>query len=265
MTDTLNFYPDVIRGNFADAEFIVEWLKVEWDDEGGWFGFWGNRNMIRNGAAADGDLWVIRHNGEAVAFQLGDHSADIIAVHRDHRGGGHGTMLTEAANARAMRDNVPVLDVQCSPETSLGFWQKMGFEQYVDRRRPDEIRARKVLPRFFDLSNSAPRAQVSIGFYPESAQYYGLEGQVPALAVHNVLGAPREDGSIQLERRVVGLAGDEPEDKDLTVRIEVNGRKVYFGKAKYEDAASAGIVNVLRHGAFYIDAVRLNSAAQSAR
>jgi GNAT superfamily N-acetyltransferase len=257
MIDSAPSYPNVVRGTPADAEFIVQWLKVEWDEGGERFGFWGNREMIREAAGSAGDLWVIRENGQAVAFQVGDYSADILAVRPDRRKAGLGTVLSDAALERAMRDNVTVLQGQCSPETSLTFWQRIGFEQYHDRRRPNDVFVRKVLHRKFDLPEGANRTQVVIAFYPEEAQYYGREDKVSPVAVHEVQGALLDDGTVQLERRVIGLEDDEPEGMNLAIRIEVDGEKVYFGKAKYEEAERAGVVNDRRNGVYYLDEVYL--------
>src|SRR3546814_14545232 len=69
---------------------------------------------------------------------------------------------------------------------------------------------------------------------------YG-RGPVPPIASHRIRGSRLDDGTIMLERRVIGLCDDEPEGKDLAVKIEVDGEVRCFCKAKYEEAEEAGV------------------------
>jgi hypothetical protein len=48
---------------------------------------------------------------------------------------------------------------------------------------------------------------------------------------------------------------DEPEGRDLAVKIEVDGVVRCFSKAKYEEAEESGVVRDWKGGAFYVDAV----------
>ena len=249
MTMNRHTADEVVNSTAADRDYILHWLEGEHAEDGS--GFWSNRNIIARSHEA-GDLWVIRRDGGAVAFQVGEHAADIVSVRKDHRDGCFGTALFEASLQRAERDGVNVLEGQCSPETSLGFWERMGFERYDDRRRPDQIRVRRVLPRKFDLPADLPRVRVVVEYLPERA-LYSDSGTVPAIVTHEIEGAVHPDGSVMLARRALGLTDDEPDEADLAVRIEIDGVERIRAKGKY--AGSAGVVHDWRGDAFYVDTV----------
>lgn len=240
---------DVAKATANDRDFILRWLQSEHREDG--FGFWSNRHIVEEAHDED-ELWVVRDEGDAVAFQVGNHAAVITSVRKDRRGGGFGTALFEAALERAIRDGVNVLEAQCSPESSLGFWQRMGFERYDDRRRPNEVRVRRVLAKTFELPPGLPRVEVTVTFLPEQALYSG-GGDLPPTAVHRIEGALRPDGSIMLARRALGLTDDEPNGDDLAVRIEVDGVERILAKGKYAD--DAGVVRDWQGDAFYVDVI----------
>lgn len=147
---------DVAPGTRADLDQILEWLEREFT--AGENDFWYNKGLIIK-AVDEGDFYVIHDGGEAVAFQVGQHAADIANVRKDRQGEGFGTALLEAAVARAYRDGINVLDVECAPATSLTFWQRHGFERYSQR---GQIRARRVLHRSTELPSDLPRYPVTI-------------------------------------------------------------------------------------------------------
>jgi GNAT superfamily N-acetyltransferase len=143
---------DVVLGTEADRDHVLGWLEREFTD--GVNGFWYNRGIVAK-AHADGDFYVIKDGDEAVAFQVGHYGADIINVRKDRQGEGFGTAPLEASVARACRDNVNVLDVECAPRSSLAFWEKHGFERrgggfhipVVKQPVCVELRIRPKIPR----------------------------------------------------------------------------------------------------------------------
>jgi hypothetical protein len=52
------------------------------------------------------------------------------------------------------------------------------------------------------------------------------------IAVHHVRGARLDDGTVMLERRTIGLKDNESSDRDLVVKIEVDGVQRCFCIAK---------------------------------
>jgi GNAT superfamily N-acetyltransferase len=239
----------VERATREDLATVLGWLEREYRRDGE--GFWCNRNIIRR-SFDRGELWIARHNGKAVAFQVGNYAPDILCVRKDRRHQGFGSALFEAALARAYEGNVNVLSGECSPPTSLPFWEKHGFERYGDMSDWGKIIVRRVLQRHFDIPASLPRATVAIAFFPESASYRQV---VAPLAVHKVKAGRLADGALMLERRVIGLADDEPERRDLVVKIEVDDVVRCLCKAKYDEAQKAGVRRDYMGNTFYIDVV----------
>lgn len=241
--------PGVARADPADLAAVLGWLEREYEEDGE--GFWSNRGTITDALEYE-TLWVIRRGGEAVAFQVGSYAPAIANVRKDWRRQGLGDMLFAASIQRAHADNVNLLSIECSPRSSWSYWQRHGFERYGDMREWGKLTARRVLARAFDVPPELPEVHVVIGFYPEAATY-GRD--VPPLAVHPVRGGRLDDGAIMLERRVIALSDDEPEGKNLAVKIEVDGELRYFSKAKYEEAAEAGVIHDRHGGTFYVDYV----------
>jgi GNAT superfamily N-acetyltransferase len=241
---------DVQKATANDLAAVLGWLEREYAEDDG-EGFWCNRSMIAR-ALEDGDLWVIRRDSEAVAFQVGDYAADIVSVRKEFRRQGLGDALFAASLDRATENNVNVLSIECMPRSSWPFWRRHGFERYGDMSEWGKITARRVLTRSFDIPAGLLSADVAISFYPEAATY---PRDVPPISVHQVRGGRLDDGAIMLERRVIGLCSDEPEGKDLAIKIEVDGVLRCFGKAKHDEAEEAGVTRDWKGGAFFIDVV----------
>lgn len=240
---------EVVKATPEDLAIVLGWLEREYEEDGE--GFWSNRGIIER--AQGEDLWVIRRDGAAVAVQVGDYAADIVSVRKEFRRQGLGDALFAASLERAARDDVNVLSIECTPRTSWTFWRRHGFERYGDRSEWGKITARRVLSKSFDLPGDVPSVNVVVGFYPEAA-IYG-RGEVAPVAEHHVRGVQLVDGTVLLERRLIGLCDAELERKDLVVRIEVAGALRCFCKAKYEEAEEAGVMRDWKGGAFYLDAV----------
>lgn len=232
----------------ADLASIFGWLKSEYREDRG-RGFWSNRKVIQR-SLKSGDLFVIRDQGEAVAFQVGKYSAAIVNVRKDRQREGYGSALFKASLARALRDDVNVLSGECAPESSLPFWMKHEFERYGDLSEFGKITVRRVLHRRFIVPSELPRAEVTITFFPEAIEYRGTN---PAPIAEYRISAARHDGKLLLDRRVIGLKDDEPEGHDLVVRIEVDGVERCFCKAKRDEARDAGVEEGREGDSFHID------------
>lgn len=241
---------EVVKATAADLAKVLGWLEQEYVEDGE--GFWCNRGIMER-ALDHGDLWVIHRGDEPIAVQVGDYAPDIVSVRKDCRRQGLGDALFAASLQRAIDDNVNVLSIECSPRSSWSFWQRHGFARFGDMSKWGKITARRILPRSFDIPADLPSADVEIGFFPEAATYG--RGKVSAIVSHRLRGGRVDDGAVVLERRVIGLINDEPEGKDLIVKIEVNGVVRCFCKAKYEEAEEAGVTRDWKGGAYFIDSV----------
>lgn len=238
------------RAVAADLKVILAWLEGEYQDVG--WGFWSNRCGIRR-SFEEGDLWVIRDDDEAVAFQVGDYGTDIVCVRKDRQRQGFGTALFEFSLARAIKDNVNVLAGDCSPPESLPFWLKMGFEQCGEPGSWGEIPVRRVLNREHDIPTHLPRVEVIVRFFPEAILY---DHTVPHLSECRLTGGLRENGLIVLPRRVIGISDDYGKNKDLVVKIVAGSDERCFCKAKHRQAKAVGVRYDCKGESFYIDEVK---------
>ena len=239
----------MIRATKVDLAVMFDWLKREYQEDGE--GFWCNRRVIAR-SLKNGELWVIREHGDAVAFQVGDYGTDIVCVRKDRRRYGYGTALFEFSLARAFEANVNVLHGECSPPSSLPFWRNMGFERYGDLSPGAPINVRRVLHREHDVPAHLPKIEVGVSFFPEEALY---KMGISAFKVHRLAGG-LVDSRVRLPYRVIGLA-DEAHPGDLVVKIVVDDDERYFWKAKYKEAKAAG-VNCDREGhSFYVDEIAI--------
>lgn len=252
MPDGTKTTAQVVEATHEDIARILAWLKREYDKDGD--GFWCNHNLISAAFDSLGDLSVIRRNGEAVAFQLGRYSAASLSVRKGYRNMGLGAALVEASVERALRDDVNALSVHCEPKESLGFWERMGFVRYGDIGPYSVIKARRILPRTFDLPIATSPIDVVVGFYAESATYEDAKDVLP-IAEHHVAGVHANDGVIMLDQRVVGLSHYGDENRDTVVKIELDGVIHCFCKAKYERARAVGVQHDSLGDPYFIDRV----------
>ena len=239
-------HQSVQQANEDDVRVILGWLEREYREDGE--GFWSNRRKISR-SFEEGDLWVIRKDGGAIAFQIGDYGTDVVCVRKDHRRQGYGTALFEFSLTQAIRDNVNVLAGECLTGDSFLFWEKMGFEPYGGGA---PITVRRVLHRDHEISADLPRIEVTVSFYPEAVVY---SSGVSPLRVHHLTAGRLKNGCIRLPYRVVGMVDDEKPSKDLVVRIVVDGGELCFCKAKYDEAKAIGVRYDGKGHSFYIDEI----------
>lgn len=230
----------------ADLSFILAWLKTE-DAETG-EGFWCNRRIVE-AHHAEGDLLILREDGKAVAFQLGALvQPGIMEVRPDCRGRGYGRMLAERRLKEAWEKDLCLLHIECTPITSRPFWERMGFT--VDPLSGND--AFMVLSKRVDLDSSLPQVQVKISFFPERALYN--HPRPAPLSVWQPDAVRLDDGTIELGQRVVGYKRPLAPG-DLVVEIVVNGKVIFFDKAKRDRAYELGLEQQAATGAWYMDCI----------
>lgn len=227
-----------------DMKFILGWLKAEEDEVG--VGFWCNRNIVEE-CHDEGGLLVLREDGKAVAFQLGMLlRPGIMEVRLDCRGKGYGRMLVERRIHEAKEKDWCLLHIECTPFTSRPFWERMGFT--VEPLPGNQ--AYMVLARKFDLPAGLPRVQVRISFFPEGVLYGKVKPA--ALRVWEPEAVRLPDGTIELGQRAVGFQRYGAIG-DLVAEIIVDGRQVFFDKAKRDRVYDLGLEQQSVTYAWYIE------------
>lgn len=224
-----------------DLEYILHWLKAQWDDDGGCSGFWGNRNIIRKAHEETSEMWVVREDGKAVAFQVGRYSPDITCVKDTHQRKGYGTALFRAGLERAHADNVTMLSGECSPAASLPFWVKMGFKQTkVNQGYGQGIPVEMWLPRNLPLpkDDDAKDVDVELAIFPEKVRW---EKSTPAvILVKPTARIKAGDTRVHLGERFF-IPDQSDNIGDPMLRAVVNGEQLFFDKAKYPEAETLGV------------------------
>jgi GNAT superfamily N-acetyltransferase len=240
---------EVVKATQADLDYILGWLEREHKEEGG--GFWCNKRLIISALETD-ELTVIREDGKAVAFQVGNRAPEITSVRKDRQGQGYGTALFKAGLRRAIDEGLNVLNITCAPASSWAFWRRFGFEAIGPVHAWGEVKARRILERRHELPEGEP-ADVQIAFYPKEVTY-GRDEPVEPYAVHRPQAVRLSDGTIALEQRVIGMKPDGIWG-DLVIRIIVDGEERCFCKAKYDEAEAAGVIRNRLDGTYYLDQI----------
>jgi GNAT superfamily N-acetyltransferase len=235
----------VLKATSTDLLVILAWLKEEYDAVG--TGFWSNETIISKSLGI-GDLWVIRRDGGAVAFQVGDYAAEIACVRKDCQRQGLGSKLFMASLARATRAGANVMEGQCSPSSSLPFWESKGFVRYGGEH---SLLVRKIIQRSLKIPSVSIDVNVTITFFPARALYPTADG--PG-TVHCLNAGRTADGVVHLAHRVVGLDWNARRGSDLTVKIEVDGERLCFCPAGLVEAQNLGVRRDFQ-GTYFVDAI----------
>ena len=234
-----------------DLERTIGWLKVE--DQAGHEGcFYCNRRIIRK-SQAEGKLTVLIDSStqEPIAFQTG---WDILAVKFEHRRQGFGEKLTRHCLDVEREGDVPGLLIQCEPQTSVPFWNQMGFTQCSNPYGHSvEKYAYMIFDKRFDRDKGAPVAKVSIQFFPEN---YKWDHKIDAPKKFELNGARTSENFIALFERITFFDQTGPADKDIVIRIEVDGAEIFCDKAKYGEAKGIGVQRQDKF--FYLDSICLD-------
>lgn len=246
---------DVQKATATDLAEILAWLEDEYQTDGS--GFWTNRRIISK-SLEDGDLWIIRKGGKAVAFQVGNYAAEIACVQQRFQRKGLGSELYSASLERAINNDVNVLKGECSPSDSLPFWQSKGFKRYGNTSH--QILVRKIIERSLKVPVEASNTTVVIKVFSEDALY---SDGVELTAVHYVRGGRTTDGLVHLERRIIALNSEVPAGKDVAIDIQVAGKSLCFCKAKRPEAQSFGVHRDRIGDTYFIDAIQPVSSGRS--
>ncbi len=225
--------PIIRPASHDDLTAILEWLRAE--DEQTGEGFYCNRGLIERSLCED-DLTVICSDSadSPVGFLLG---TDILEVQKDFRGKGYGGLLAEFMIGRERERGEYAVEIECSPVTSIPFWQRMGFTIYAGNR------AYLKLPRVISRPKNLPEVEVTISFFPESVMWEPTQSPT---WTEKIVGQVDEGGRILLPHEVFHFV-HMFDPKDVVIAISTYGREIYRDKAKYDEAQMLGVRRV-NHG-----------------
>lgn len=195
-------------------------------------------------------VWEDAGTLEPVAYFWGSLNTtdSILEVQPARRRDGIGRAFVEYLLVQSRVDGELLLEIEAAPPSSEPFWRAMGFEFPKDEWAP---RIGRRMQRRLQSLPEGPHVQVKVSFFHESVKYEPAAQHRP-LAEYSVTGAYDIDGSLVLNEEVA--CWSLRDGRDLVVRVEVDGRTVYFDKAKYSEAEALGIAQG-RNG-FSISAVR---------
>ena len=244
----------VERANKTDLAFILAWLEEEFDPEEG-VGFYGNRRIIEQSLEWE-TLWVVRTKGKAVAFQVGNYSADIVVVHKEFQRQGLGSKLFDASLARAFRDNVNLLDGECNPRSSFEYWKSKGFEPIADPiPESGGIPVRKVLDRHYELPEESKIVTVEVNFFNHAAGYDSSKLAEPIRTLVIDAAMVSED-NFRLSQRVIGIELWNPNGR-LLIEINIENRGIFRVEGRSNEAEAIGILYDRHGGTYYFDEIKL--------
>ncbi len=147
----------------AQLNQIEKWLIAEQNKSGE--GFYCNWNVVQS-AFQKKEMMTISHKKRTVGFviwSISDKIAkiDIAEIKPNYRKKGAGRQLIEGLFTLFTTNNILVVDLQCAPPSSEGFWRNLGFSDFPDSSpRKNEIHRRqnvmlyKVLKAHHPTSNT---------------------------------------------------------------------------------------------------------------
>jgi hypothetical protein len=167
-------------------------------------------------------------------------------VRHDMRRKGIGRKLVEYRIAEAYANDECFLHIQCTPATSIPFWQRMGFTLMESENRNQF--AYRILEKKNKFPANGKMVKVKIRFFPENRK---RDKNIPAYSVSTPHAVRTSDGVIHLNERVSFFNLLHPDSRDVVVEIEAAGQLRYFDKAKYPEARQIGVKRC--HNGFFID------------
>lgn len=234
-----------------DLPVIKGWLADEARDGAGFIHNWSSIEK----ACVAGNMLVWSSAEGAAAFITSGLSVDtILQVKPGHQGFGIGRALVEHAIALEESSGEAVVVVQCAPESSVGFWTRMGFEPHRHGHGwggRDPIYMQRLSTRAHKSFSSNADQLVVVRVYPEAALYTPRD--VVPDRVHYVMAwFDTSDRILYLSRRV--SVANEQGLGDPVVEVTCGGLQLLKKtKAKHGAAKDAGFVRTPSGWGWYLD------------
>jgi hypothetical protein len=180
---------------------------------------------------------------------------DILEVRPDKRGEQYGRLLAEWAIERCINDDLCVIQIGCAPETSVPFWEKMGFTVVFGRENAAGIYAYRILPRTFEISSDLA-IKFEISFYAPSR---GWDASVQPFKTYSGEGGHLNRGCVQLPERAICFDPSIDTYFDCVIRIAVGGETVFEDKLKRDRAIEFGVKRDQGY-VFFLDTIIISEA-----
>lgn len=203
-------------------------------------------------------VYVDPDSGVPVGYQWGGLTEPgILQVKSDMRGKGIGRALVEYRMRQALRKDDGLLFIECTPSSSIPFWQRMGFTLHPVEGKQY---AYQILPKSLTLPPGGVPIAVEIRFFAVQAQW---NPQAPPLRTFAPQAFLYRSGLIRFTERVHFFERLYPDIGDTMVEVLVNGKSLYRNKAKYDHAARLGLQRCRSSNGYFVD--RLDTGAKSGR
>lgn len=226
---------------WEDMDVIGGWLH-EAQREGEYETLVANWHITQEVYERQGVLvFIEEHSNLPIAYFWGslNTTSSILDVKPSHRKLGIGKIFVDYLVERAKEKNEPLLLIECAPESSEHFWQKMGFTtKYYGRK----LLATRILNIDAHVQPEGDPIHVTIRFLNDA----GMRGSVSPLAVHELIGIRDVYGDIYLPHTVAHFSqkvfGDSRElSVDITLGSEEDSVIFFSGRCTDDAASDIGI------------------------
>jgi GNAT superfamily N-acetyltransferase len=235
----------------AELNIVLKWLKRSYDKTDS--GFWGNRRLIHQWFK-EGEMYVCVDGGKVVGFLAGEcNHNSILEIRPSKRKQGYGTILARDWIERAKAAGVCVLHVECSPPTSIPFWEKLGF-----RRSADGSVCWSILTASRSVALGGQDLSVRIRAYEQSMMYLPNGGPVIESEINCKVNS---DGRIDLPERFVCFDGAWLRGIPI-FEIHTADRLIFKDYADCSEARALGIERG-ECGTYFIDELHLSATELS--
>lgn len=213
-----------------DMKNIHQWLITQDANEvhGSFLCNWN----LTNKTYLDNDLFVYVDSNSMcpVAYMWSDFG--ILEVSNDMRGKGIGRLLVEHGKKEALNSGMAVINIECMPETSIPFWEHMGFSLYTRKK------AYFILEKKLEINNIGVLTTVELNFYPEYKKWKPETKPLQSFKPQAILDS---NSVIYFYNRISIFRGRPEWNGDPVVEVIVNGKQIYLDKAKYPEAIELGV------------------------
>lgn len=231
-----------------DLHEILKWLEDQENNDVD-ATFYCNRNLtIEEHEEGKLIVYLDQKTNLAVAYQWGGLlQPGITEVRKEHRGQGIGKSLVKFRIKEARAKRKAILKIQCTPISSIPFWEHMGFTL---SGRDNE--AYMLLNYKNKLPSDATPCSVKICFFHEERKW--KHSTLPVKIFNPEAFKVDKENTIYLAERVSYYDTSNHFDHDPVISIIVDDQELYLDKAKYKEARDLGVKR--DHPAFYLDKIK---------